>query len=70
MIVARHATGPSLIASKVTVQSGGLKQRWVPSSGAERKNIMSDTLELTFADVCRIIGAILPRGATSQECSR
>ncbi|MBV2149812.1 hypothetical protein KRZ98_16320 [Sphingobium sp. AS12] len=40
---------------------GAFLRRW------KRKNATADTVELTFADVERIIGAILPRGAISRD---
>jgi hypothetical protein len=40
---------------------GAFLRRW------KRKNATATTVELTFTDVERIIGAILPRGAASSE---
>jgi len=40
---------------------GAFLRRW------KRKNGSADTVELTFADVERIIGALLPQGAATRE---
>jgi hypothetical protein len=40
---------------------GAFLRRW------KRKNESADTVELTFADVERIIGALLPRSAATRD---
>lgn len=40
---------------------GAFLRRW------KRKNVDADSVELSFADVERIIGALLPRGAARRD---